>query len=281
MDIREHNARAWDAEVDRGNRWTVPVSPAEVAAARLGEWSIVLTPTRPVPRSWLPDIAGADVLCLASGGGQQGPILSAAGARVTVLDNSPRQLERDRTVAEREGLTLVTAQGDMADLSMFPAESFDLIVHPVSNCFVPDVRPVWREASRVLREGGALLSGFSNGFVYLFDEEAFQRGVYTIVHHLPYSDVRTLRPDELQSRLRQSLPLEFGHTLDDQIGGQIEAGFVVAGFYEDRDPREPLSQHVSLYAATRAIKDGRWGSERAGGFRSLAQRSADPNQECR
>jgi len=89
-DIRAYNRSAWDTQVARGNRWTVPVTRAAVAAARRGEWEVVLTPTRPVPRAWLGELRGRDVLCLASGGGQQGPILAAVGARVTVFDNSPR-----------------------------------------------------------------------------------------------------------------------------------------------------------------------------------------------
>ena len=40
-----------------------------------------------MPADWFGDLAGAPVLCLASGGGQQGPLLAAAGARVTVFDN--------------------------------------------------------------------------------------------------------------------------------------------------------------------------------------------------
>ena len=103
MDVLAYNRRIWDENVAQGNPWTVPVSAEAVAAARRGEWEIVLTPTIPVPRSWFPDLLGADVLCLASGGGQQGPILAAVGARVTVYDYSPRQLAQDRMVAERDG----------------------------------------------------------------------------------------------------------------------------------------------------------------------------------
>ena len=114
-----------------------------MARAREGVWTIVLTPTKPVPSGWFPNLNGLDVLCLASGGGQQGPILAAAGARVTVFDNSPGQLARDRIVAEREGLAIETVLGDMADLSAFPKARFDLIVHPVSNIFAPEIRPVW------------------------------------------------------------------------------------------------------------------------------------------
>ena len=97
MDIRKYNRSAWDQEVDRGNKWTLPVSDEEIAAARVGGWDIVLTPTKPVPKEWFPELEGLDVLCLASGGGQQGPILAAAGASVTVFDNSPKQLEQDRS----------------------------------------------------------------------------------------------------------------------------------------------------------------------------------------
>ena len=160
MDVRSYNRQAWDKLVESGDRWTVPVTTDEIQRAKKGEGQIVLTPTKPVPRKWFPNLDAASTLCLASGGGQQGPILAAAGATVTVLDASARQLEQDRTVAEREGLSMRTVEGDMADLSMFARASFDLIVHPCSNCFVPDVRPVWRECFRVLRPGGILLAGF-------------------------------------------------------------------------------------------------------------------------
>ena len=91
-DILLYNRRTWDRQVERGNPWTVPVSSEAVARARNGDWWIVLTPTKPVPSDWFPPLVGLDVLCLASGGGQQGPILAAAGANVTVFDNSPARL---------------------------------------------------------------------------------------------------------------------------------------------------------------------------------------------
>ena len=113
VDVRDLNRDAWNAQVAKENRWTIPVSPHEIEAARRGEWEILLTPTRPLPRSWFPELEGTRVLCLASGGGQQGPILAATGARVTVFDNSPQQLAQDRLVAERDGLELETIEGCM------------------------------------------------------------------------------------------------------------------------------------------------------------------------
>ncbi len=158
MDVRDINRTAWDKQVDRGNPYTKPVTAEAIEAARRGEWQISLTDVRPIPRAWFPDnLRGLKVLGLAAGGGQQGPILAAAGATVTVFDNSPKQLAQDRRVAEREGLPLATVEGDMSNLAVFADGSFDLIVHPVSNVFVPDVNPVWTEAYRVLRPGGSLL----------------------------------------------------------------------------------------------------------------------------
>jgi SAM-dependent methyltransferase len=258
VDIRAHNRVAWNREVERGNEWTVPVSSEAVAAARQGQWGILLTPTKPVPRKWFPDLKGCDLLCLASGGGQQGPILAAAGANVTVLDNSPAQLAQDRFVAERDGLTIATVEGDMADLSMFSDESFDLIFHPVSNTFVPDVRPVWREAFRVLRRGGALLAGFTNPAVYLFDWELADRtGELQVKFKLPYSDVDNLPEEEVQRYLEEKEPFEFSHTLEDQIGGQLDAGFLLAGLFEDsfgEEMGDPLAEYLPMFIATRAVK---------------------------
>jgi SAM-dependent methyltransferase len=258
LDVRTYNRTAWDREVERGNRWTVPVDDDVIAAARRGEWDILLTPSKPVPRAWFPDLGGADVLCLASGGGQQGPILAAAGATVTVLDNSPQQLAQDRRVAERHDLPLTAVVGDMADLSMFPDQAVDLIVHPVPNCFVPDVRPVWDEAFRVLRRGGALLAGFNNPVVYLFDYELTDReGVLQVKYPLPYSDLTSLSLEERQRYLETGAPLEFSHTLEDQIGGQLDAGFVLTGLYEDAyGPGEDdlLNDFMSPFIATRALK---------------------------
>jgi SAM-dependent methyltransferase len=257
MDIFSYNRKAWDREVDKGNEWTQPVSREIIAEARQGRWQIVLTPTKPVPADWFPALPGADVLCLASGGGQQGPVLAAAGANVTVLDASPRQLEQDRSVAARDGLTLRTVEGDMANLSMFAAETFDLIFHPVSNVFAADVLPVWREAFRVLRRGGALLSGIANPVGYIFDHELGKQNILQARYALPYSDEKDLSGDERQEFLDAGVPFEFSHTLADLIGGQIAAGFILTGFYEDAYPpaaNDLLSRYLPPFIATRAIK---------------------------
>ena len=175
-DVFEHNRQAWNRAARAGERWSVPVDAATIAAARGGDWRVILTPNLPVPRDWFGELAGARVLCLASGGGQQAPVLAAAGATVISYDASDEQLALDALVAEREGLPLRTVRGDMADLSAFADASLDLIFHPVSNVFAADVRPVWRECHRVLRPGGRLLAGFMNPAYYLFDHEELEAG---------------------------------------------------------------------------------------------------------
>ena len=256
MDIRSYNRQAWDRNVEQGDEWTIPVSREVIEAARQGDWKIVLTPARLVPPDWFPiPLQGLDVLCLASGGGQQAPVLAAAGARVTVLDNSPRQLDQDRKVAGRDGLDLTIVEGDMGDLSAFAGESFDLILNPVSNLFIPDLRPMWAEAYRVLRRGGILMTGFMNPVFYIFDRDLLdEQGILQVRYSLSYSDLNSLSPGSLKKIMEAGWPLEFSHTLEDQIGGQLQAGFVLTGFFEDRDVRSALDDYMPVYIATRAVK---------------------------
>ena len=235
MDIVKHNEIAWDKQSsDAESPWVQPVGSAEVEAARRGDWQVILTPTKTVPEHWFGDIRDKDVLGLASGGGQQVPIFAAAGARVTSFDNSPQQLAKDRLVAERENLHIHYEQGDMADLSRFEDESFDLIFHPVSNVFSQHILPVWQHCARVLRPGGRLLSGFMNPNFFMFDHDVVDNGGPMEVRFaLPYADIESLSERQIMERQQRGEALEFSHTLESQIGGQLDAGLLLAGFYED------------------------------------------------
>jgi SAM-dependent methyltransferase len=197
------------------------------------------------------------VLCLAAAGGQQAPILAAAGAEVVSFDNSDEQLALDQLVATRDGLTIQCVRGDMADLSALPSGHFDLIFHPVSNLFVPDLQPVWAECHRVLHPAGSLLAGFMNPAFFLFDHaEARKAGRLQVKFRLPYSDVEALPASEVAAQIKKGAGIEFSHSLTAQIGGQLKAGFVLLDLYEDdwNDEATPLNAYMPTYLATLSRK---------------------------
>lgn len=250
----EYNRLAWNKQVENRVRWTVPVTPEEIAEARTGDLKLILTPNRLVPKDWFPQLRHLKTLALASGGGQQGPLLAAAGAEVTILDLSDKQLEQDQAVAKRENLNLKTVQGQAAQLP-FDAESFDLIVNPCSLCFFPEIRPVWKECARVLKPGGIIMTGFSNPVTYTFDFERANKGEFVMRYHLPFSDDTSLSQVERDRFLHPGEPREFSHTLTDIIGGLLEVGIVIDRFFEDYwDTEEPINQYFPPFMALRGFK---------------------------
>jgi len=257
IDFLAHNRAAWDRQAAEQRDWSRPVGSDVIAAARNGQWDVYLTP-RALPKQWLGAIHGKRILCLASGGGQQAPVLAALGAHVTVFDISAEQLQQDRMVATRDNLELVTVQGDMRDLSAFADGTFDLIFHPISNLYVPDVRPVWQECHRVLKTGGALLASFYNPVVFIGDRDPvyMEQGLIRPQYKLPYSDLKDLDQEVLQKKRESGEALVFGHSLTDLIGGQLAAGFVIENFYEDEQPhpRFLVDRFLPTFLATRALK---------------------------
>ena len=259
MNVVQYNRDSWNAQSKNGgSQWCKPVSAEEIEAARNGNWKVNLTtPNKSVPHDWFGSIKEKRILCLASGGGQQAPILAAAGAKVTSFDNSDEQLAKDRFVADRDSIELKTIQGNMSDLSVFADNYFDPIFHPVSNVFVENILPVWKECFRVLKWNGRLLSGFTNPTVFLFDyDEAEKTGQLKVKYSLPYSDLKDLEEEKKNSIIKQGIALEFGHTLEQQIGGQLNAGFIILGLYEDYwdDRSTPLHKYMPSFMATLAIK---------------------------
>lgn len=256
MDAIKQNSLAWDKKVESESVYTKAVSSEIIEKSKAGEWEITVTTGKPVPRNWFPQsLAGLKVLCLASGGGQQGPVLAAAGAEVTVVDISRKQLEQDEFVAKREGLQLSTLQCSMTDLSAFSDEEFDLIIHPVANVFVEDISLVWKEASRVLKNNGTLISGFTNPLLFIFDDEEDIKGNLVVKNKVPGSSLDNLTDNEKEKYIESGNTIEFFHTLEDQIQGQIDAGFVIAGLYEDDfGGRRPLDEFIKCFVATKAVK---------------------------
>jgi SAM-dependent methyltransferase len=257
MNVPEHNRAAWNRKSHEGDKWTVGVDREVIRKAAGGEWSVLLTPARSVPRDWFGDLRNKNLLCLASGGGQQAPIFAAAGARVTSFDLSEAQLATDQAVAEQNGLCVRCIRGDMADLSVFTDEEFDLIFHPISNVFASDVIPVWKECHRVLRPGGSLLAGFMNPSVFLFDYSGNgEPGGLVAKYRLPYSDFDLEEGSRQWQEVRAGGAIEFSHSLETQIGGQLAAGFILTAMYEDRwtEDKVAINKYTPMSIATRAVK---------------------------
>ena len=252
MNYQELNAKTWDRWVEEGIEWGRPISHETYQKAKDGEWDVLLTPQIPVPHAWFLPFENAKLLGLASGGGQQMPIFSALGARCTVFDYSSKQLDSERMAAAREGYDIEIVRGDMSKPLPFPDNSFDMIFHPVSNCYIEEIRPLWRECYRVLKKGGVLLAGFDNGLNYLFenDEEPL-----TLKYPLPVNPLK--HPEQMEMLLRTDDGVQFSHTLEEQLSGQLEAGLRLTHLYEDRCPKETsaLSHYVPQFMATRAVKE--------------------------
>lgn len=201
-----------------------PLSPEALADARRGLFDVALTAHKHVPRHWFPpSLAGRRVLCLAGGQGLEAQVLAATGALVTVFSPSEERLACDRDFAAREGLDISAVQGDFTGLSVFPQESFDLLFCPASVPHTPELRKVFRECGRILKHGGVMMLGVS-----LLDQSE-------------------------EERRRHPQANQYSHTLEELIGGQIEAGLVIFGFYEDTN-EEAICDYLPRYFVTRALK---------------------------
>lgn len=180
MGYQEKNIQTIERWIEEGWRWGIPIDHETFERAKQGDFQMLLTPTRPIPHTWLGNLKGKKVLGLAAGGGQQMALCAAKGAKCTVLDYSAKQLEADAIVAKREGYEITLVQADMTKPLPFEDESFDLIIHPVSNCYIEEVLPLWKECHRVLKPGGRLLSGLDIGTNYIVDENEER-----VINHLP------------------------------------------------------------------------------------------------
>jgi SAM-dependent methyltransferase len=247
-DYSEINAKTVDAWIANDWEWGRPISHEAYERAMRGDWSVVLTPTKPVPKEWFCPFEGAEILGLASGGGQQMPIFTALGAHCTVLDYSLKQLESEMMVAQREQYVIACVRADMTEKLPFEDASFDLIFHPVSNCYIEDVIPVWRECYRVLKKGGILLAGFDNGIIYAFDDDETAP-----VQKLPYNPLKD--PKLYEDSVKNNWGIQFSHTIEEQLGGQLKAGFTLTDIFQDINSSGRLAEfNVPTFYATRVVK---------------------------
>lgn len=242
------NSKTIDGWVEEGWEWGKPIDHETYVKACGGEWDVLLTPTKPVPHAWFGELRGKRVLGLASAGGQQMPIFTALGAVCTVLDYSQKMLENERIVAAREGYAIDIVHVDMTKPFPFADESFDLIFHPVSNVYVENVQPIWNECFRVLKKGGRLLAGLDNGVVFAFDDDQTK-----LCYRLPFNPLKD--PSLYDMLMKNDDGVQFSHSIEEQVGGQLDAGFTLRAIFEDTSNVGPLGEYnVPLYFATLAVK---------------------------
>ena len=248
MDYQDINAKTIDRWIEEGWEWGRPISHEDYLKATQGIWNVLLTPTKKVPRDWFGDLKGKKILGLASGGGQQMPVFAALGADCTVLDYSEKQLESERYVSDREGYKINIIRADMTKRLPFEDGAFDLVFHPVSNCYVKDVRAIWRECYRILKKGGFLLSGVDHYINHIVDENEKE-----IINSLPFDPTEN---EEYRKQLeRDDAGMQFSHTLEEQIGGQLEAGFTLLDLYEDTNGEGRLHEmNIPTFIAMRSKK---------------------------
>jgi ubiquinone/menaquinone biosynthesis C-methylase UbiE len=243
------NEETIDSWVKEGWIWGKPIDHETYVKASQGDWDVVLTPTKPVPKDWFLPFKGLKILGLASGGGQQMPIFAALGADCTVFDLSDEQLKGERLVSDREGYQINIIKGDMTEKLPFEDETFDLIFHPVSNVYVKDVYHVFKECARVLRKDGLLLAGLDNGINFIVDDPDETR----IVNHLPFDPATN--KDQYDKLIQTNSGMQFSHTLEDQIKGQLVAGFEILDLYEDTNGEGYLHElNIPSFFATKARK---------------------------
>ena len=248
MDYTEINSKTIDEWIKEGWEWGIPITHEDFLNAKNGNWNMLLTPTKPVPKDWYPDLKRKQVLGLASGGGQQMPIFAALGAVCTLMDYSQKQIDSDLLIAEKENYNINAVKADMTKEFPFSDESFDIIFHPVSNCYIEDVMHVWNECYRVLKNGGILMAGLDNGINFLFDE-----GEKEIKYKLPFNP---LKDEALLKKLMQNNDgIQFSHTAEEQIRGQLKAGFKLIDIYEDTNGYGLLHQYnIPTFWATLSKK---------------------------
>ena len=250
MNYTEINAKTIDLWVEKKWEWGNPITHDDFVKVQKGEWSVLLTPIKPVPKEWFPELKNKNLLGLASGGGQQMPVFAALRAVCTVLDYSDKQLESEIIVAAREKYDIAIAKADMTKRFPFEDCCFDIIFHPVSNCYIEDVYHVWNECFRVLKKGGLLLAGMDNGLNYLIDDE--DNKPLKVTNKLPYNPLKD--KDLYKKAMDTDEGIQFSHSLEEQIGGQLKAGFTLLDLYEDYDNCGRIREYAPSYFATLAKK---------------------------
>ncbi len=250
----EINAKTWDAWAQNGCDWSIPVTHEQCLAAREGNWAVYLTPCIAVPRKWFSFEKGKEYWALPAVVGSRCLSFLCWERNVWFLIILTSSFRGNGKSLSGRVTKIRILKGDMTKPLPFQDESFDLIFHPVSNCYVEDILPIWKECYRVLKKGGSLLSGFDNGMNFLFDDDGTLP--LTVANRLPFNPLK-MDPKVREQMIANGEGIQFSHSLEEEIGGQLKAGFLLKDLYEDRD-REGcgiLREYTPQYVATWSVKE--------------------------
>lgn len=220
-DARRRNRQAWDRMADSHHPFTRPAKEEALKNPLATVDSV----------GWLGNsIHGKELLCLAAGGGKHSVIYATAGARVTVVDLSPAMLELDRKVSAELGLNVRVVEASMDDLSELASQQFDIVIHPVSSCYLPDPARIFQEVARVIKPNGLYVSQHKQPTSLQASLDVNSQGRYEI---LEPRDRRTSLPIvERKTSLREPGTSEFIHTWESLLGHMCRAGFLIEDLVE-------------------------------------------------
>ena len=235
LDNHWHNRSAWDRMAKQRNRLAKPAREEDF-----------INPLESVDApGWLgPDISNRKILCLAAGGGRHGPLYAAAGAEVTVVDISPGMLALDQEISRRRDLPLRTIEASMDNLSCLASHQFDIVIHPVSTCYVPDVAPVYLEIARVLKLGGLYISQHKQP-TSLQSTLSPVDGKFLITRN--YYSRDPLPPTAHANLIREQGTLEFAHRWEQLLGEMCRAGMVIEDLFEPLHAQPDADQNSFEY----------------------------------
>ncbi len=223
------NRQHWERMVAEGCGFTRPwldLDRTLVCQYAHGQLDPVPAPLLEVyPASVLADVEDRDVLCLASGGGQQSAVFGLLGARVTVVDLAEGQLEADKRAAAHHGYEVTTIHADMRDLSCLDDASFDLVYQAPSTAYVPDVGQVYAGVARILKGGGVYRVCFSNPATEFVDWNSWDGEGYRIC--MPYAEKVERPPAGAEGSI------QFRHYMADIFNGLVAVGLSIQHVQDD------------------------------------------------
>jgi ubiquinone/menaquinone biosynthesis C-methylase UbiE len=224
-DVALYNIRRWRALVEANAVFTRPLRDMthEDALERLNA------------DGSLGDLSQKRVLALGGGGGRQSVLYGLCNADITILDISDAQLDIDREMATHYGFDVRLIQGDMRDLSQFEDAAFDIVDHPYSLNFIPEIGDLFKQIARVMSKDGIYQVMFSNPFSVGVRMTEWNGTGYVVSQ--PYKDGQQVTyADEDwvydKSQHEVDLVVEYRHTLSTIINKLAASGFVIQQLQE-------------------------------------------------